>query len=145
MTVFVDDMFLRADVPNGHRTVRGSWCHMFSDSLDPTELHELARRVGMLEKWFQHKPRAPWQDHYDVTKTKRAAAVAAGAVEVTTRQMVEIGRVKRCQHLGVDPEEDQARREREAREWRIAHGLPADGLRAVEPEQPALFPAEEGR
>lgn len=31
MTVFVDDMFLRADVR----------CHMFSDALDPAELHEL--------------------------------------------------------------------------------------------------------
>lgn len=121
--IYVDDMLLRADVPNGRRQVRGKWCHMFGDSLDPAELHELAAKIGLLRKWFQHRPRAPWFDHYDVTMSKRALAVAAGAIQVTSREMVEIDRAKRCQHLGIDPAEDKARREREAREWRIANGL----------------------
>lgn len=125
MTVYVDDMFLRADVPNGGRQVRGVWCHMFSDSLDPTELHAMAARIGMRRSWFQHKPGRPFHDHYDVTKSRRTAAVAAGAVGVSCEQMVEINRIKRCTFLGIDPDEDLNRREREAWEWRAANGLEA--------------------
>lgn len=97
MTVYVDTMFMPANVPNGGRQVRGVWCHLFSDSLDPAELHEMAEKIGMRRSWFQHRPQRPWHDHYDVTKSKRALAVAAGAVEVDCDEMVAINRVKRSQ------------------------------------------------
>ncbi|MGH3986429.1 MAG: DUF4031 domain-containing protein [Pseudonocardiaceae bacterium] len=88
-------MFLRADVPNDGRTVRGIWCHMFSDSLDPTELHALAERIGMRRSWFQRKPGRPWHDHYDVTRSRRVTAIKEGAVEVSCERAVAIWQAKR--------------------------------------------------
>lgn len=59
-------------------------CHMVADSLD--ELHAMADRIGVARKWFQADASTP---HYDVCKAKRALAVAAGAVEVDRRGLVE--------------------------------------------------------
>lgn len=50
--------------------------HMLTTDLD--ELHAMARRIGLKRSWFQDK-RFP---HYDLTASKRALAVAAGAVEI---------------------------------------------------------------
>lgn len=58
-------------------------CHMVADSLD--ELHAMAARIGIERRWFQDKPSA---QHYDVCKSKRALAVAAGAIELDRRGMV---------------------------------------------------------
>lgn len=81
MTVYVDDMMMRADVPNGARVVRGVWCHMFADTRE--ELDEMAVRIGMRRSWIQ-KPGTP-REHYDVTKTRREAAIKAGAVVLPIR------------------------------------------------------------
>lgn len=81
MTVYVDDMMMRADVPNGARVVRGIWCHMFADTRE--ELDEMAVRIGMRLSWIQ-KPGTP-REHYDVTKTRREAAIKAGAVVLPIR------------------------------------------------------------
>lgn len=64
------------------------YCHMTADTLD--ELHAMADRIGLRRSWFQDKPRFP---HYDLSPSMRVRAVAAGATEVTTRQMVQQGRV----------------------------------------------------
>lgn len=32
MSVYVDDMFRKATVPNGARSVTGEWCHMQADT-----------------------------------------------------------------------------------------------------------------
>jgi hypothetical protein len=56
-------------------------CHMLADT--PDELHAMADRIGIARKWFQRDASAP---HYDVCKSKRAQAVAAGAIEVTERR-----------------------------------------------------------
>ena len=57
------------------------WCHMVSDtSLD--ELHAFARWIGIPERGFQG-------DHYDIPEEARAVAVAEGALEVTSREVVE--------------------------------------------------------
>lgn len=87
MTVYVDDAYIPARVRNGGRYVTGRWSHMFSDSSD-AELHALASRVGLRRSWFQHAD-DPIQHrrHYDVVESRRAAAVAAGAVEITVREM----------------------------------------------------------
>ncbi len=69
MTVYVDNM--RASYG------RLILCHMIADSED--ELHAMADRIGVARKWYQ-------KDHYDVALSKRAAAVAAGAIEITWRQ-----------------------------------------------------------
>lgn len=51
-------------------------CHMIADT--PDELHAMADRIGVARRWFQARASFP---HYDVCKSKRAIAVAAGAIE----------------------------------------------------------------
>ena len=70
MTVYVDDM--RAPFR------RMVMCHMIADG--ESELHEMADRIGVARRWYQG-------DHYDICLSKRALAVAVGAVEVTQRQL----------------------------------------------------------
>ncbi len=56
------------------------WCHMVSDeSLD--ELHAMAEAIGVPGLAFQG-------DHYDLPPTRRALAVARGAVEVSSKELV---------------------------------------------------------
>lgn len=83
MTVFVDNAFIVADVPNGARVVSGRWCHMTADSR--AELDAMADRIGLRREWIQHPGTV--REHYDVTESKRRAAVAAGAVERDWREM----------------------------------------------------------
>lgn len=52
-------------------------CHLLADSLD--ELHEMAAKIGLKRAWFQDKRSGK---HYDLVPSKRAAAVALGAVEL---------------------------------------------------------------
>lgn len=57
------------------------FCHMVSDtSLD--ELHAFARWVGIPERAFGG-------DHYDISANVRAVAVEEGAIEVTSRELVQ--------------------------------------------------------
>ncbi len=75
MTVYVDDM--RA---NFGRMVM---CHMLADTDD--ELHAMAARIGVQRRWWQ-SPEKTSGSHYDIALSKRALAVAAGAIEITWRQ-----------------------------------------------------------
>lgn len=68
MTVYVDDMRARFG--------RLILCHMIADTA--AELHAMADRVGVARRWHQG-------DHYDIALSKRALAIAAGAVEITWR------------------------------------------------------------
>jgi hypothetical protein len=72
VTVLVDPAVWR------HRDRR--WCHLASDR-DLAELHEFAARVGL-------PPRAFHGDHYDVPDEWRPDMIAAGAVEVTARELL---------------------------------------------------------
>jgi len=74
MTVYVDDMRAKFG--------RLVMCHMIADTDD--ELHAMADRIGVARKWHQAPPKH--DSHYDIALSKRAAAVAAGAVEITWRQ-----------------------------------------------------------
>ncbi len=74
MTVYVDDM--RASFG------RMVMCHMIADTDD--ELHAMASRIGVARRWHQAPPKH--RSHYDIALSKRALAVAAGAVEITWRQ-----------------------------------------------------------
>lgn len=76
MAVFVDDM--RA--PYGRMLM----CHMGADTTE--ELLAMADRIGVARKWIQYA--GTWREHFDVALSKRALAVAAGAVEVTQREFV---------------------------------------------------------
>jgi len=75
MTVYIDDM--RASYG------RFILCHMLASS--DAELHEMAGRIGLSRKLWQ-RPTNTSGSHYDICLSKRAMAVAAGAVEVTMRQ-----------------------------------------------------------
>lgn len=56
------------------------WCHLVSDeSLE--ELHTFADSVGIPRRGFQG-------DHYDVPEDHRPAVLAAGAVEVESRELL---------------------------------------------------------
>lgn len=78
MTVYVDDM--RA--PFGNMVM----CHMWADTLE--ELLAMVDRIGVQRKWIQGHPSlsfgkhrsASWV-HFDITLSKRALAVSAGAIE----------------------------------------------------------------
>ena len=78
MAVYVDE----AVWPFGRMLM----CHMIADSRE--ELDAMADRIGVRRKWIQ-KPGTPGE-HYDICKSKRARAVAAGAVEVDSRELVRI-------------------------------------------------------
>jgi Protein of unknown function (DUF4031) len=70
VTIFVDDMRARLG--------RMIMCHMIADS--EAELHAMAERIGIPRRSYQG-------DHYDISRSKRAMAVRAGAREVTLRQL----------------------------------------------------------
>ena len=62
-------------------------CHLWTDGL-PAELHSFAVRIGMKFAWRQVSTSGLL--HYDLTPLKRAAAVRAGAIEVTKEEAVEL-------------------------------------------------------
>ena len=81
MTIYVDDAFIQASVPNLGRIVTSEWCHMMSDTTRE-ELIEFAVKIGLKKSWLQDKPSGV---HFDVTLGRRAAAIRAGAVEIQYR------------------------------------------------------------
>lgn len=89
MTVYVDDMFRKATVPNGGRTVSGLWCHMQADTRE--ELDAMADKIGLRRSWIQH-PDDDVKRHYDVTVPRREAAVREGAVEIG---MLDLARLRK--------------------------------------------------
>ena len=55
------------------------WCHLAADDFD--ELHAFAGRLGIPRRFFQG-------DHYDLPPHGRERAVALGAEEVSTRELI---------------------------------------------------------
>ena len=78
MTVYVDDM----EAPLGRMLM----CHMVADTR--AELLGMVDTVGVQRKWIQQRGSA--QEHFDISKAKRALAVKAGAAEVTMVELAEI-------------------------------------------------------
>lgn len=100
MTVYVDDMKAKFG--------RMVMCHMLADTDE--ELHAMAARIGVARRWWQ-SPEKTSGSHYDIALSKRALAVAAGAVEITWRQAGCMNlRRRRTGELG-RPEEAEAWRE----------------------------------
>lgn len=73
MPVYVDDMRW----PFGRLVM----CHMIADSSE--ELLAMADTIGVKRRWIQ-KP-GTRREHFDICLSKRAAAVKAGAIEITWR------------------------------------------------------------
>lgn len=61
-------------------------------SADLAELHAFAASVGINRCWFHRGARQP---HYDITEEQRNAALLAGAIEVTSRELVALCRAIR--------------------------------------------------
>jgi len=81
-----------------HRFRHMFMCHMLADS--PEELHAMADRIGIARKWYQYDASTP---HYDLPQQMRAAAIAAGAVEVERRDLVAvIRRIRTSIHASPD-------------------------------------------
>jgi predicted kinase len=76
MAILVDELREYQDV----RLPFSRWCHMATDG-SFEELHEFAARLGLRRAWFQ-------RDHYDLPAHGRAAAVALGAEEVPTGELL---------------------------------------------------------
>ena len=76
MPVLIDPIQHYAHVPF---TVK-DWCHMAVDG-SFEELHRFAAQLGIPRSRFQG-------DHYDLTPWVRERAVALGAVEVPTRELL---------------------------------------------------------
>jgi hypothetical protein len=90
VTVYVDDLVHWGWRLRGHEVAS---CHMFCDAVDLEELHAFAERIGLKRAWFQPHRLAP---HYDLTPSRRADAIAHGAVAVDRYAAVEIWRGRRA-------------------------------------------------
>ena len=74
MTVYVDPPMWP-----GHGRM---WSHLVSD-VSYDELHAFAERLGVPRRAFE-------RDHYDIPAQRYADAVGAGAVEVSSREVVRL-------------------------------------------------------
>lgn len=75
MTVYVDN----ARAAFG----RMKMCHMMADTT--SELLAMADKIGVQRKWLQKAGTV--YEHFDIALSKRAAAVAFGAKEVSSRDL----------------------------------------------------------
>ncbi len=87
MTVYVDDM---NKSPLG-RFGRMKMSHMIADTSE--ELRAMADRIGLAHRHVQ-KEGTPYE-HFDVSMSLRALAVAAGAKEITMRELAAKCRERR--------------------------------------------------
>lgn len=105
MTVYVDDMYLS---PMG-QFGRMKMSHLIADTDE--ELHAMAARIGVARRWWQAPPKH--DSHYDIAMTMRAAAIRAGAVEITLRQCSAMCMRRRSTgELGLPADAEQWARER---------------------------------
>lgn len=59
--------------------------HMVADTTE--ELLTMADKIGVAQRWIQKKGQGRDREHFDVAMSARAKAVAAGAQELTMRDM----------------------------------------------------------
>ncbi len=79
--IYVDDQQWPA-VVNG---IRAKWSHLFcvpDTEFERARMTLLAKRIGLKSAWEQSTS----STHYDVTQSKRRAAIRAGAKSVTVRE-----------------------------------------------------------
>jgi len=90
MAVYVDN----ARNPYGRMLM----CHMVADTIE--ELLEMADKIGLQRRHFQPTS----HPHFDVSVGYRSKALAAGAVEVDRRGLVDVMK-RQCQRLKDDPQQ----------------------------------------
>jgi len=77
MSVYVDNM----EAPFGRLIM----CHMIADT--HAELVAMADRIGVAQKWIQQA--GNHGEHFDICKSMRVKAVAAGAIELSMRDLAQ--------------------------------------------------------
>ena len=87
MTVYVDNM---------HESKLGNFgrmkmSHMIADTTE--ELLAMADRIGVQRRWLQYP--GTHKEHFDIALSKRAMAIAAGAVEIDMEQTSAMCRRRR--------------------------------------------------
>jgi len=88
MSVYVDPLVAVTPAQLASSPWRWRWsCHLVADTLD--ELHAFAAQLGLRRSWFQDRRKLP---HYDLTPGMRRKAVAAGAVELSIKDMMDFRR-----------------------------------------------------
>jgi hypothetical protein len=86
--IMVDELLVW---PNAWGPFKKGSCHLTTDG-PIEELHAFAERIGLKRAWFQpHR----LMDHYDLTSSRREAALAAGAVFVPGMDQARARRAKR--------------------------------------------------
>lgn len=70
-------------------------CHMIADSF--TELHEMAKRLGLKKAWFQNFG----FPHYDICQVKKQKAIKLGAIECDRTAFVT--HMRRLRKNGINP------------------------------------------
>ena len=107
MTVYVDSLrdYPKESIQPSARRWGNTWCHMFSDEEDKTELHELARKIGHKIRWYQKHSSGIWmtmkikdgddwsfpdhiRDHYDLVPSRRIKAIQNGAQELSYKELI---------------------------------------------------------
>lgn len=73
-------------VDNAGIMYKGKLRYHLATTLSIKELHAFAERVNIKRCWY-HNRRFP---HYDITEPQRLAAIEAGAIPVTSKQLVKI-------------------------------------------------------
>jgi len=96
MAVYVDNMRASLKVAGRNYVM----CHMLADTDD--ELHAMADRIGIDRRYWQAPPKVS-ASHYDITQTKRALAVKAGAIEVSMQQLAAMAASRRVRGFLGDP------------------------------------------
>lgn len=77
---------------------RMKMCHMLADTLP--ELLAMADKIGVDRRWYQGFDKASCP-HFDVCKSKREAAVRAGAVEVSRHALAALTRTIKAEALAL--------------------------------------------
>lgn len=88
--IYIDPLryYERSHVQRAARRYGHFWSHIFAD--DVKELHAFASKLGLRRAYFQANP----HPHYDVATNKRQPAIRAGAVEMTTKDILRHLRAK---------------------------------------------------
>jgi hypothetical protein len=94
MTVFVDN-------PRKYKKRGKRWCHLFTDSVDLSELHKFAiDRLHLKRQWFDNKR---WP-HYDITPEQQFIALRRGAMFAGRLRMIQIAKPSVYAKItGIDP------------------------------------------
>lgn len=87
MAVYIDDMYL---YPIG-QFGRMKMSHMIADSKE--ELLAMADKIGVQRRWIQKEGTA--DEHFDVAIMNRRKAIAAGAIEITMKELAQKCRERR--------------------------------------------------